>query len=545
MKLSQEEKEYLVSKKITLWLKEYQIKNEQGVPIEFKDHLFLYDIYNDFSPLQVILKAAQIGFSTTAILKTLWACKYKGIDSIYTLPTIQDSRDFVGGKVNRIIAQNPILQEWVKDKDSVDQKSVGENLIYYRGTWTEKAAIMVSSDLNVYDEVDRSKQDVIEQYSSRLQHSKHKMEWYFSNPSVLGNGVSKYWDRSDQKHWFITCSRCNYKQYLKWPDNIDMDKEIYVCRSCHQELREEDRRVGEWVYKYKLGTQAQVDNRLIQRDVSGYWISLMMAPWVTAKEIVNLYKTKSKEFFYNFVLGLPYIGEGNNVTPDIIFRNLTSEVNDQERVVIGCDSGIKKHYVCGNSQGLFYYGVTENWDDIESLLKQWPRSIAVIDHFLDITGPRKLREKFPGRVFLCHYSADRKTMQMVRWGENEEDGNVIVDRNRVIQMIVDEFADKQIPLQGVENDWYDYYLHWKTMFRISELDALGSPRIKWESSTGEDHWCHATVYWRAGMSRFGNPQGKIISTEFNGDIPLGPEIIDDKTHFILPNRKQTNDWRIV
>ena len=37
---------------------------------------------------------------------------------------------------------------------------------------------MVSSDLNIYDEVDSSKQDVIEQYSTRLQHSPHKWEWY-------------------------------------------------------------------------------------------------------------------------------------------------------------------------------------------------------------------------------------------------------------------------------------------------------------------------------------------------------------------------------
>ena len=189
------------------WIQEYQIKNEAGNLLDFRDHLFLFDIYADQSAKLVCYKAAQIGFSTLAILKSFWLAKHKRLDEIYTMPTANDVKDFVGGKVNRLINQNPILLEYVKDKDSVEQKQVGDNIIYFRGTWTEKAAIAVSSDLNIHDEEDRSKQEVIQQYSSRLQHSKYKYEWHFSNPSVEGNGVSRYWAKSDQKHWFIKCKK--------------------------------------------------------------------------------------------------------------------------------------------------------------------------------------------------------------------------------------------------------------------------------------------------------------------------------------------------
>jgi hypothetical protein len=72
--------------------------------------------------------------------------------------------------------------------------------MYFRGTKTERAALAVSSDLNIHDEEDRSDQQVIAQYSSRLQHSDYKWEWHFSNPSVKGNGVDRYWEISDQKH---------------------------------------------------------------------------------------------------------------------------------------------------------------------------------------------------------------------------------------------------------------------------------------------------------------------------------------------------------
>ena len=134
---------------IHAWLQKYGIKTENGVKLDFKDHKFLFEPYSDFSPKQAILKAAQVGFSTLAILKTFWVAKKKGLNIIYTLPTLSDVWDFAGGKVNRMVAQNPCLQEWTEDKDSIEQKAVGNSLIYYRGTFTQKAAIMVSSDLNI------------------------------------------------------------------------------------------------------------------------------------------------------------------------------------------------------------------------------------------------------------------------------------------------------------------------------------------------------------------------------------------------------------
>jgi len=210
------------------WLHNNEIKTDTGIPLDFKDHGYMWDIYSDLSPKQAIIKAAQITMSTCASLKAFWIAKNLGFDLIYTLPTESDRNSFVGGKVNRIIAQNPILQEWTKDKDSIEQKQVGDQLIHFRGTWTQKAAIMVPSDLNIYDEVDASKQDILEQYATRLQHSKHKYEWFFSHPSAPGFGVDRYWQRSNQRHWFIKCD-CGHRQYLSWPESIDLVREVFQC----------------------------------------------------------------------------------------------------------------------------------------------------------------------------------------------------------------------------------------------------------------------------------------------------------------------------
>ena len=135
-------------KNIHVFLEKYKITNDQGQKLDFKDHNYMWDVYEDLSPRQAILKAAQITASTCFNIKALWIAKNKGMDIIYSLPSSSDIKDFVAGKTNRLIANNDIFQKWTKDKDSIEQKQVGNNIIYYRGTWTERAAIAIPARLS-------------------------------------------------------------------------------------------------------------------------------------------------------------------------------------------------------------------------------------------------------------------------------------------------------------------------------------------------------------------------------------------------------------
>lgn len=493
--------EQLSEYNIHLFLEHYGIKNEQGLAMEFHDHSFLWDVFEDMSPLQCVIKAPQIGMTTLEIIKSFWVAKNLGKDIIYTLPTQSDVHDMASGKINRILAQNPIFREWVKDHDSVEHKRVGANTIYYRGTFTAKQAMMVSSALNIHDEVDASDRAVIEQYETRLQAVADGWRWYFSHPSLPDTGIDKVWQLSDQKHWFITCPACEKEQYLDWPDSIDKVRKCFVCKLCSEPLSDEARRKGRWIPRYS-------GEDLETRPFSGYWISQLMCPWITADKILDDFNHKSPEYFWNYVLGLPYAGGDAKLTQLQLMQNLTGTLaapDVNERVVIGIDTGLRIDYVMGNQRlGLFFQGDCTDYNVLDSHMRRWPNAIAIIDAGGDMIGSRAFFERWRGRVFLCYTNVQRSGNEFVIWGEEEKEGEVHADRNRTIQLVVDEFREHRIPLQGSENDWWEYWLDWKNLSRINVEDPKTHEirSHKWVRE-GRDHRAMATAYWRIGISKFG------------------------------------------
>lgn len=518
--------EQAATQSILLFLDHYQITNDQGELLDFKDHEYLWDIYNDFSPKQAILKAAQIGFSTMANIKALWLAKNKGFDIIYSLPSASDIKDFVSGKTNRLIANNGIFQQWTADKDSIEQKHVGNNVIYFRGTWTERAAIAIPADLYISDETDRSKQEIVQQYKTRLQHSKYGWEWYFSNPSVASEsvGVNRYWAVSDQKHWFVKCpcgkGEFGGRQYLTM-ENIMGTPPYFGCKFCTKEL---DRHHGEWVKKFQ------------GKEFGGYWIPLLAAPRISAQYILDKKREYSDEQFTNFVLGLPFSSKGNILTRQAFFQNLTSVTNAQTtRPIIGVDTGIGINFVIGNQQGIFYNEKCKDYEPIRRFMRQWPNAICVIDQGGDIIGPRKLREEFPNRVFLCFFRHDAKNDALIKW--NDDDGTVQADRNKTIQLVVDELTEKRLPIYGSENDWWDVWTEWAGMYRTTEDNTMGIPVSQWNKpATGRCDYPFAMVYWRIGFDRFQEQQSSFIDPSAGSWAQKGLEVEADGTITTMPRK---------
>lgn len=512
-----------------MWVLDNEFINENQKPFEFDKHRFMLQPYADNSPDQVIMKSAQVGWSVLAILKSIHAANFLKFNVIYVLPTRNAMHDFVLPKVNPMIDRNPIIRAMVSGNDSTSLKAVGDRWIYFRGAFHRGEAITTTADLVVADEFDISDQGVLMIYQSRLQASDYGWYWKFSNPTIPGFGVHELWQESDQMHWFVTCESCKHEHYMAFePDEalkthyVDREREIYACGGCGAEITTDARQSGRWWAVYP------------NRELRGYWISQLIVPWVSAKKILKQERDMPIDVFHNMVLGLPYQESEFMLNADAIKRACRPGLADKTDVIIGCDSGKVKHYVIGNRYGVFTYGSTTEWEDIERLITLF-NATAVIDALPDFTIPEQLARKYPGRVFVHYYTHNNKGMDTSVRNEGSNFGRIDSDRTKLFDMVAGEVANQTIrfyqpfkDLLGKDNKGLAY--HVGNMYRIVETDTKGIQRAIWMKKENKpDHWAHALAYWRVGVSQM------LSSGEVGGVRPTGNKATKQPSYAVRPD----------
>ncbi len=485
----------LEASSVLAWILLNGMVNEYNRPLEFDNHRFMIDYLADNHPVIVTKKAAQIGMTVCESLKSFHLAGYGGMNVIHTLQTSEVIQGFVAPKINPIIEYNKAIKDLSTGVSSEGLKKFGNNFIFYRGANAESQAINITADVLLIDEYDRSNQKVVEIYASRLDASPYKWRRYFSNPSAIGFGVDGLYNQSDQRHWMVKCGHCGHKSYMEFETNdekahyIDVDLAIYACGSCGLEIHNSDRINGEWVAKYP------------GRDWHGYWFSQLMAPWISAKEILEKQQNTATEYFYNFVLGKAYTPTDLIVNRDTILKATKTMLIPKTRVAIGVDNGATKHWVAATPQGVFDYGKTGDWKDIERIFLMYPNAVMVIDALPDFTIPKRLVEKYKGRVFINYYKQDTKNLGTVRWGENKDFGVVYSDRTKVMDLVANEITEQKIMFRMSPMEINDYISHWESTFRTVQVDdKTGAEKGEWVHQ-GADHWVHATVYMRIALSR--------------------------------------------
>lgn len=518
------------------WAIVMNLKNERGEEMEWFDRNFLVDILCDMHPKQVIVKCTQVGLSTVMILKTHFMAQVFGYGVIYTLPTHKLLLEFDKTKITPLLQKNPNVYP---TGDVTIGAHVYENAGYvlFRGTMGDSQDISLTADLIVADEADRSDLSVIEGLESRLMASKFKGQWWFTNPTRPDVGTDKKWQLSDKREWHVRCPHCGEEQTLDYWENIatetvvdengvETERHYFKCRICHQEWENdrEVRRNGRWV---------PTDPG---KEWHGYHISQLCAPWITAKELVEAERTKSKEFFYNYMLGLPAVGEGVSVERDLIMQNVVSsksdprwakregrkkfmgvDVNARLSVVIGNEYGITKLLYLGDDKGITpkeredLFSPKSKWGKLVRLMDQEGINLCVIDN-----GPASkqldFQQLFRYRVWRCIYDYNDKRPEML---EKKRDIGVLnVHRTQVIDKVIEEFSLGNIPIfldqtekildgDGDGKDPNCYVRHFTNLYQVGldgsdenivKKDRMGNVIRTWEHA-GRDDFVHSTVYY--------------------------------------------------
>lgn len=303
-------------------------------------------IYEDNTREVVITKAAQVGASEYAVNVALWVADTmqggRG-HSLYVLPAIAQSGDFVRARMDTAVEESPYLRERVKPlrglfqgkiADNVGLKRIGQGWLYFRGSNAEAGLLSIDADIICYDEVDRLKEGTLAYGAKRLGSSALGWQRYVSTPTQPDTGIDALWARSDRRLWHVRCVHCGERQPMVFPDNLREDGMV-ICRNCGGELdRLGD---GEWVPECPGG------------DIHGYHVSRFISPRANMVEIAKVgYGILAKDItdpvtcqqFWNQDLGLPYVPEdaAQVVVPAGWVRAAEAATHDAGPIeVVACD----------------------------------------------------------------------------------------------------------------------------------------------------------------------------------------------------------------
>ena len=416
-----------------------------------------------------------------------------------TMPTDSDVREFVGTKTNRILLNNRKTFHDIQT-DNIERKDIHGRTIYFKGTISKSAAISTSADLVIHDEASRSGQEALNTYKSRTKDSDYKGRWLFSNPTVERDTLDLEFQKSDKKEWHITCPHCEDEHYMNFPDSFDLEEKVFICKNCKEPIDDDVRRNGRWIDQDGIVWTGKVNPRY---DVSGWHLSHLMATKITAKEIIED-SYGDQEYFHNFVLGQPYNPGDLTVSRTTILDIWTPQDLVTGNYYLGVDVGNVKNYVLGSEKGIIKAGKFTEWSVLEDMMKHYNPKL-VIDALPDSTMSKYFVKKY--RNALMWYPMENaNNPQLVYWyGENDKKGIIYSHRDRSIDMLIDDMVQAKFLIGVPSNkDLVEYIKHFETLRRVKETNAKGIERYVWDSTTGVDHYCFATLYYRLAIKSQSN-----------------------------------------
>lgn len=537
------------------WCERYRLIKGQSVKL----YNYQIPIINDMKPKQVITKAAQLGISEIMLTKIFWWADYrKGrANIIYTFPTFSDMSIYAAARITPIIEDAKIITPqdvgWYYGADeeevtyistlmmsnSVQLKKIRDTYLFLKGTMGDRNAISVDSDWNIHDEVNFSDQSVLNKFRSRIgATSSMGWEYNFSTPTIPGYGVSALIQSSDMKRWYVRCPHCNRRQHMEFETHVvdrprkSQSEQIsyyYKCEKCGRELTRETILNGEFIAEYPEHT-----------EVSGYCLDKMML-----KSADELMRSKGEyrrlADFYNFDLGLPYAEKSISLTEEIVRANFMdniqfwSSAKPADMITAGVDQGdtlwaifSRINPVTGKRQIIYMEEIDERectnndpFARVEELFQRYSVQCAVIDMNPNKNDVRKLRNKYPGTIFMATYAAIKG--EIVSFNTN--DMIVNIDRTEYFKEVFNRVYMGGLEVPSGTSIGEVFIQHLCNMQKESVKNEETSDIKEFFVAIGPDHLSHANLYdevAREYIRSKKSPDDKPLAVKQNGHWGQNP-----------------------
>lgn len=483
---------------------------------------FQKEIVDNTSRVVNTSKPAQIGLTTVTAAYFLSAlATQKKFNTIYALPTASDAAKLTTTKINPIIHGSPRLRELISSEvDSVELKQIGNNFLYTRGSKSETAALSVSADCLVADEIDRADPDTLTQFRSRLQASELAIIKQFSTPTISGVGISKAAEASKRMRSFTTCACCghkwlpSYSQDIKIPGytgELELLTKFNIKDVAWQKAHWHCPNCGRDPLFTRFSTEWVCENPEENYEATTFYLTPASCNEVLKPAYLVRTSTEfnKRSEWANQVLGEVSDDNDEQITNDDINASLIhADLNSSEVHYLGADMGlicwiaIGRMTTAGEMLVVHREGVpiSSFMQRRGELMREYRCAVSVHDAFPYTSEIMRICDYDPnahGCTFSVSKAVEMFTVQQKE--ENQEEGKlnlrlVKANRTRVLDEIMLLFKERKILVQkkneAVDGQFHQHILSMKrtAVYKNDEL------QYAWQKTDGEDHMHFALTY---------------------------------------------------
>jgi hypothetical protein len=449
-----------------------------------------------------------MGWTESVLNKCFASIDLEGRDVLYILPSKNpDASDFSASRFDAALELSPHLSKLFSDVKNVGHKRAGATNLYVRGSRSRSVLKSVPVSLIILDEVDEMTQDNIPLVFERASGQLIKQVCGISTPTINMFGIDKWYNASDQKHYFFKCPLCSRFIELRFPESFSGSEgpAFLLCTECKGVLQHEGKieylQDGEWVSQVPAA----------QALYSGYYINQLYSMTVSPAELNASYlrsisSPSDEQEFYNSKMGLPHIVEGARVTDTSLALAksnylTTDKIPQNGMITLGIDVGTWLHCVLtqyrsdiitsdvnsdSKARVLRAFKVA-SFEEIDNYIREYRPRAVVIDAQPERRKSLELASRFPGLIRVCYYARGVNGRALT-----ERDYEISVDRTSWLDTALGRFQNGSISLPGDISE--EFCINVKALVRHYEKDADGNPVGRWLKGEQNDHFAHALTY---------------------------------------------------
>lgn len=479
------------------------------------------------------MKAAQLGVTETGINRAFYVLDQLKRDVLYVLPTTINASDFSKARFATALKLSGYLKHLFVDTNTVGLKSTGTNVLYIRGSRGDSNLKSIPVSELVLDELDEMDTHAVWLALERLSGQVEKHILAMSTPTVPKYGIHKLYLTGTQEHFTFQCPCCNRWTEFLWPDCVEIVGEsvndprckdsFLKCKECKHRIEHATK--IEYLAK---GVWHPTELHVSADESRSFYINQLYSSTVTPGELVIAYfrglgdEAAATEFF-NSKVGTPFIGEGAQVTDEMLeacvrsytMNDARPRVGGSRLVTMGVDQG-KTGYITVvewlfnkrpesdvNTAAvgkLLWHGKfpEDGWDYLGELMREWQVLACVVDADPNINDARRFARKFHGYVWLTRYRRGQTAKEISLQEQETGAPFAIVDRTSWLSCTLGRFKSAPSRMLLPRDVSFEFREHCKNLVRTYTKDDTGNMTAEYVN-TGADHYAHALCYADIGL----------------------------------------------